>query len=246
MDKLLEIFLKKRRLRAEPAVNDRQRSLTIISWNLLHRSGAMVDDIAALIEQERPDVFLMQEATPLVESLPKLVGGRLYEQPWPGRRHGLAAWSRANLTNLGPLELPASKMPGRLPTRFAQLLKIKDTTIANVHLSHGQILNRRQLRLIARSTAGSTAIIGDYNSVGPTQLRGFSDVGPRGSTHRAQEIVPFRLDRCMVRDLACMRSRTLKRGPSDHRPIRLEFIRPKIDHEVSTIVFQHDENCPVD
>lgn len=227
MEKLLEIFINKRRLHSDSGVNGKERRLTVISWNLLHRSGALVDDIAALIELERPDIFLMQEATSVVEDLQKLVGGWLYEQPWPGRRHGLAAWSRTKLTNFDPLKLPASKIPGRLPTRFAQLLEINNITIANVHLSHGQILNRRQLRLIARSTEGPTAIIGDYNSLGPTILRGFFDVGPRGSTHNAQEIVPFRLDRCMVRDLDCIRSRILQRGSSDHRPIRLEFIHPK-------------------
>ena len=236
MEKLLEMFLNKRRLRSASRTDSKERRFTVISWNLLHRSGALVDDIAALIELERPDVFLMQEATPVVEDLPKLVGGQLYEQPWPGRRHGLAAWSRTDLTNFGPLQLPASKMPGRLPTRFAQLLEVNGITIANVHLSHGQILNRRQLRLIARSTKGPTAIMGDYNSLGPTNLRGFSDVGPRGSTHHAQEIVPFRLDRCMVRDLDCIQSRILQRGPSDHRPIRLEFLQPnKRDHETLAV-----------
>ena len=218
--------MKRHRFRGRSGASDKKRCLTIISWNLLHRSGALVDDIAALIEQEEPDILLMQEATTVIEGLPELIGGRLYEQPWPGKRHGLAAWSRSQLTNFRSLRLPASKMPGRLPTRFAQLLKSNGITIANVHLSHGQVLNRRQLRMIARSTEGPTAIIGDYNSLGPTPVRGFSDVGPRGSTHHAQDIVPFRLDRCMVRDLECIRSRILQKGPSDHRPIRLEFICP--------------------
>ncbi|MDH3740313.1 MAG: endonuclease/exonuclease/phosphatase family protein [Hyphomicrobiales bacterium] len=243
MEKLLEIFLNKRRLRSASRTNSKGRRFTVISWNLLHRSGALVDDIAALIELERPDVFLMQEATPVVEDLPKLVGGQLYEQPWPGRRHGLATWSRTDLINFSPLELPASKMPGRLPTRFAQLLEINGITIANVHLSHGQILNRRQLRLIARSTGGPTAIIGDYNSLGPTNLRGFSDVGPRGSTHHAQDIIPFRLDRCMVRELDCIRSRTLKRGPSDHRPIRLDFVQPSSKLEPQLVGLSLANSC---
>lgn len=245
MERLLEILIKKRRLRSCSRADSKERRLTVISWNLLHRSGALVDDIAALIELERPDVFLMQEATSVVEDLPKLVGGQLYEQPWPGRRHGLAAWSRTDLTTFGPLKLPASKMPGRVPTRFAQLLEINGITIANVHLSHGQILNRRQLRLIAKSTEGPTAIIGDYNSLGPTKLRGFSDVGPRGSTHHAQQIVPFRLDRCMVRDLGCIRPRILQRGPSDHRPIRLEFLQPNNKNHETLAVAQHSGSWPI-
>ena len=201
-------------------------ALRIISWNLLHRSGALVGDIAALIEKKQPDLFLMQEVTGAIEPLPASVGGQFYTQSWPGRRHGLAVWSRTPLQKPRAMELPASKLPGKLPTRFAQVFQIADMTIANVHLSHGQLLNRRQLRLIARATEGPTAIIGDYNSLGPVALPGFSDVGPRGSTHRAQEIVPFRLDRCMVRKLHCKHAHTLLRGPSDHRPILLDFNNP--------------------
>lgn len=206
------------------AVLDRPMTrLKIISWNLLHRSGAVVDDISALIDEEKPDLFLMQEATTVIESLPDQVGGRFYKQPWPGRRHGLGAWSSGQSARPKVLELPASKMPGRFPTRFAQILEIGDLTIANVHLSHGQILNRRQLRKIAQSTEGPTAIIGDFNTLGPILLHRFDDVGPRGHTHRAQNVVPFRLDRCMVRELRCVHAKRLRRGPSDHRPILLEL-----------------------
>ena len=61
--------------------------LKIISWNLLHRSGAVAEDICELIEDEKPDLFLMQEATTAIESLPDHVGGQFYKQPWPGRKH---------------------------------------------------------------------------------------------------------------------------------------------------------------
>ena len=197
--------------------------LKIISWNLLHRSGAVVEDICAVIEEEKPDLFLMQEATAAIESLPDHVGGQFYKQPWPGRRHGLGAWSSEQSAEPKVLRLPASKMPGRFPPRFAQILEIGDLTVANVHLSHGQILNRLQLRKIAQSTEGPTAIIGDFNTLGPTILHHFADVGPRGHTHRAQNVVPFRLDRCLVRDLRCIHAKRLRRGPSDHRPILLEL-----------------------
>lgn len=226
MGKLVERFAGRRRQSEAAVPAGAQQTLRVISWNLLHRSGALVDDISALIERERPDVFLMQEATSAIEPLPSSIGGQYYHQSWPGRRHGLAAWSTKPMHVPRALKLPASKLPGKLPTRFAQLLEVGGMTIANVHLSHGQILNRRQLRLIARSTRGPTAIIGDYNSLGPVVLRGFSDVGPRGSTHHAQEIVPVRLDRCMVRELHCSHAQTLFKGPSDHRPILLEFFQP--------------------
>lgn len=197
--------------------------LKVISWNLLHRSGALVEDIAGIIEDERPDIFLMQEVTEEIGVLPSLVGGKYHAQSWPGKRHGLAVWGSTTLWESRALKLPASKMPGRLPARFSQILEVDGVTIANVHLSHGQLLNRRQLRTIAHSTDGPTAIIGDFNAVGPVVVPGFRDVGPRGSTHHAQKIVPFRLDRCLARDLRMVNGKSLKRGPSDHRPILIEF-----------------------
>ncbi|HUH82972.1 MAG TPA: endonuclease/exonuclease/phosphatase family protein, partial [Stellaceae bacterium] len=36
--------------------------LKVISWNLLRVVGAPVEDVAALIKSERPDLLLMQEA----------------------------------------------------------------------------------------------------------------------------------------------------------------------------------------
>lgn len=207
-------------------MNEPRGTIRILSWNLLHSVGAVVDDVAALVESERPDLLVMQEVTPAIDALPALIGGFYARQDWPGRRHGLAAWCRHRTHGSDPLALPWSRLPGRLPQRFAQLLRLDALTVANVHLSHGQVLNRRQLQRIARSTCGPTAIIGDFNSLGPIVLRGFVDVGPSGHTHRAQRLVPFRLDRCMARQLACVEARTLHRGPSDHHPICLDFQTP--------------------
>jgi len=195
--------------------------LKIISWNLLRLIGAAVEDVAALIASERPDLLLMQEATSEMARLPDLVGGDFRRVPLPGRIHGLAAWSAEPLPKIRVLPLPASRMPGRLPRRIAQCLNVAGVNFANVHLSHGQLLNRWQLLHIAAKLRGPAAIIGDYNAVGPTVLPGFRDVGPREPTHMAQNVVPFRLDRCLVRGLDCSASRTLDRGRSDHRPIAL-------------------------
>ena len=96
-------------------------------------------------------------------------------------------------------------------------------TFANVHLSHGQVLNRLQLTHIARALEGPAAVIGDYNAWGPTVLHGFRDVGPREATHVQQNLLHFRLDRCLVRGLSCASARALKKGKSDHRPIMLEL-----------------------
>jgi endonuclease/exonuclease/phosphatase family metal-dependent hydrolase len=196
----------------------------IISWNLLRLEGAAVDDVAAMLERERPDLLLMQEATQHLDTLPARVPGHYHRLPWPGRIHGLAAWSRHRFAAPQVLPLPASPLPGRLPRRRTQIVQVGDITFANVHLSHGQLLNRRQLLRIAAALRGRpSAIIGDYNAVGPSLIPGFADVGPREPTHFGGDVVPFRLDRCLVHRLVCTFTGTLDFGPSDHRPIVLDL-----------------------
>jgi endonuclease/exonuclease/phosphatase family metal-dependent hydrolase len=192
----------------------------VISWNLLRLTGAAVGDVAALVEREQPELLLMQEATEHMDALPSLAGGHFHRQPWPGKIHGLAAWSRHPIAAPRALPLPASKLPGKLPRRRAQILHVNGITFANVHLSHGQLLNRRQLSRIAAKLRGNpSAILGDYNAVGPILVPGFFDVGPLDTTHFASNVVPFRLDRCLVHGLRCSATDTLHAGPSDHRPI---------------------------
>jgi endonuclease/exonuclease/phosphatase (EEP) superfamily protein YafD len=195
----------------------------VISWNLLRLVGAAIEDVVALIDREKPDLLLLQEATKEMDALPAFAGGHYWREPSPGRIHGLAAWSPQPLIDLQVLPLPYSRMPGRVPPRVAQLFRVGDVTFANVHLSHGQLLNRRQLLRIAKTLRGPAAVIGDYNAVGPTIISGFKDVGPRERTIRAADILPFRLDRCLVRGLHCADVRTLERGPSDHHPIVVEL-----------------------
>ena len=197
--------------------------MKVISWNLLRLVGAAVEDVAALIDREHPDLLLLQEATKEMDALPSLAGGHYWRQPSPRRIHGLAAWSPQPLLDFQVLPLPYSRLPGRVPPRVAQLFRSGNITFANVHLSHGQLLNRRQLLRISKTLEGPAAVIGDYNAVGPTILSGFKDVGPREPTIRTVDIVPFRLDRCLVRGLRCAETRTLERGPSDHHPIVMEL-----------------------
>jgi endonuclease/exonuclease/phosphatase (EEP) superfamily protein YafD len=196
--------------------------LRIISWNLWHRAGAVLADLVALIEDMRPDLLLMQEAKKSLECLPESLGGHFHWQPLPRRIYGLGAWTPHRLAPPGHLRLPASRLPGRVPPRYAQLLVLRGITFANVHLSHGQILNRRQLKAIAEFVSGPIAIIGDYNAVGRISLPGFQDPGPRGRTH----MLRTRLDRCMTRGLTCSQARILGRGPSDHHPIEVDLARP--------------------
>ena len=197
--------------------------IKVVSWNLYYRSGAGLDDILEMIEQEKPDLLLMQEATPAIDEIESIIGGSYHRQPWRDRGYGLAAWSLATHLETRSLELPISVIPGIFPRRAAQVLKLGSMSVTNVHLSHGQVLNRRQLRAIASNIHGPLAVIGDFNALGPIALPGFSDVGPAFHTHKMKNILPLRLDRCLARDLVCLRSKVLEKGRSDHRPILLEF-----------------------
>ena len=142
----------------------------------------------------------------------------------PGRIHGLAYWS--------PLDLPAAGGDpaaggGDVPARDADF-DLGAFKVANVHLSHGQLLNRRQLRCIAKALPTRAAVLGDYNLVGPALLRGFRDVGPREPTHHAGEVLPLRIDRCLVRGLVCGNVHALHRSNSDHRPIVVRLGTPEM------------------
>ncbi len=197
--------------------------LRVVSWNLLRRVGAGVEDVARLVKSHHPDLLLLQECTEDIVSLPSLVGGHFFRHPMQARIYGLAAWSPHSFPQTSALRLPASILPGRVPPRLAQLIRFQDITFANVHLSHGQFLNRFQLRHVIEQMEGPAAIIGDFNAVGPVGLHGFSDIGPRTRTHRAANIVALRLDRCIARGLVCNASEVLDKGPSDHHPMVLDM-----------------------
>ncbi len=197
------------------------QTVTVLSWNLLHLAGATVDDVAAVVERWQPDIVLMQEATRAFDLLPDGLGGGHYARsPLPGRRHGVATWSR--LPFVSPpvdLTLPA----GTLVRRVCQVVDVGLLALANVHLSHGQWLNRRQLRLISRTLPHRAAVLGDFNLVGPTLLPGFRDVGPRDPTHRMIDVLPLRIDRCLARGLQCDEAVRLPLLRSDHHPILVKL-----------------------
>jgi endonuclease/exonuclease/phosphatase (EEP) superfamily protein YafD len=190
--------------------------LKLISWNLLRLTGASLDDIVRLIRREQPDLLLMQEATREIDGLTDRVGGQYQRNLLPGRVHGLAVWSPVPLP-AAPVVLPLQA--GAMFTRICQIVDVGSFAVANVHLSHGQILNRRQLRRIASVLPHRAAVVGDYNLVGPTFLPGFRDVGPREPTHVAGNVIPLRIDRCLIRGIGCLEAGTLVREASDHRPI---------------------------
>ncbi len=196
------------------------RGTVIVSWNLLRTIGAGIDDVAALVRSERPDLLLMQEATTAIDRLTERIGGHYARSPLPGRIHGVACWS--------PLPFHVEPrvhalQPGAMFRRVCQIIDMDGFSVANVHLSHGQMLNRRQLRRIATLLPQHGAVLGDFNLVGPALLPGFRDVGPRAPTHRMVDMLPIRLDRCLARGLECVETRVLPHLPSDHHPIRVRL-----------------------
>lgn len=202
---------------------DSANGLRVASWNLLRRIGAEAEDVAKLIHTCQPDLLLLQEATEEIAALPSLVGGHFFRHPMQKRIYGLAAWSPHPFPRTSALRLPASVLPGRVPPRIAQIVKFQGISFANVHLSHGQFLNRFQLHHIAYALEGPAVIMGDFNAVGPIRVPEFRDVGPRKRTHKASNIVSLRLDRCITRDVRCLGAEVLDRGPSDHHPILMEL-----------------------
>jgi endonuclease/exonuclease/phosphatase (EEP) superfamily protein YafD len=191
----------------------------IISWNLLRLTGARVGDVVRLAKHEHPDLLLMQEATRDIDALADYLGGCYARVPLPGRIHGLAMWSPTQLPKPLVLKLPS----GAVVDRVCQIIDLGAFSVANVHLSHGQLLNRRQLRHIAQHLPARAAVLGDYNLVGPALLPGFADLGPREPTHLCADMVPLRLDRCYARGLSCQSAAALHRHTSDHRPIMVKL-----------------------
>jgi endonuclease/exonuclease/phosphatase (EEP) superfamily protein YafD len=206
--------------------------MKLISWNLLRLTGASLSDVVRLIEREQPDILLMQEATKIMDGLTARVGGEYRRTLLPNRIHGLAVWTPKPFTQ-PPQIVPLPS--GAMFDRIGMVLDLGPIAIANVHLSHGQLLNRRQLRSIAKVLPHRAAIVSDYNLVGPTLLPGFHDVGPREPTHIAGDVVPLRIDRCLVRGVGCLGARALLREASDHRPIMVTLDVALRDKALGTV-----------
>src|ERR1700760_1495296 len=97
--------------------------LRVVSWNLLRRTGARMEDVARLVKSTHPDLLLLQECTEDIAALPSLVGGHFFRHPMQARIYGLAAWSPPPSPQPSAIRLPASILPGRVPPRLAQLIR---------------------------------------------------------------------------------------------------------------------------
>jgi len=203
--------------------------MRILSWNLLKTEGAGVTDIGHLVERHHPDLVVLQEATDLIDALPELIGGHYVRRALDQRNHGLAAWSPQPFEATAVALPLATRLDLPVPifrattSRVALIIRLGSLVVANVHLDHGQLANRRQLRHLLNTHKQLDMVIGDYNALGTVTLPGFADVGPRRTTHCAYGFVPLRLDRCLVRGLFCAAATALGYGQSDHRPILIEL-----------------------
>ena len=204
--------------------------MRVLSWNLLRRRGAGVEDIRRLVEAHRPGLVLLQEATAGIDALPDALGGSYARREMEGRGHGPAAWSLRPFTVEAVPLPPATRLDfpvplrRRLTGRIALSIQWEGVEIANVHLDHGQRANRRALRHLLGQRPRLHAVIGDFNALGAVRLPGFADAGPRRATHRAKGIVPLRLDRCLARGLRGGGAVALAYGASDHRPILVDLV----------------------
>ena len=203
--------------------------MRILSWNLLRRNGAGVGDISRLVDVHHPDLVLMQEATAAIDALPRRLGGNYVRETMHRRSHGPAAWSLYPFTSTTVTMPLATRLDLPVPVfrlvepRISLVVRIDVIELATVHLDHGQLANRRQLRHLLSARPELHALIGDYNALGPTNLPGFTDVGPRCTTHRAYGIAPVRIDRCLVRKPHEASAIALPYGASDHRPILIDL-----------------------
>jgi endonuclease/exonuclease/phosphatase family metal-dependent hydrolase len=91
--------------------------MRVLSWNLLRRRGARVEDIRRLVETHRPDLVLLQEATAGIDALPDVLGGSYARREMKGRGHGPAVWSLRPFTaEVVPLP-PATRVDFPVPLR---------------------------------------------------------------------------------------------------------------------------------
>jgi endonuclease/exonuclease/phosphatase (EEP) superfamily protein YafD len=199
--------------------------MRVVSWNVLRPNGASAADIARLVERENPDLLLLQEAMPHHDELQKLLGGYYIREAHPQSRfgHGLVAWSPVPLPIYRLVQLPGNNRPTKEP-RIALVLDYHAFSVACLHLSHGQILVRQQFRTLSQAIDGPLAVLGDFNVIGPITLNAaWSDKGPWAFTHMAYRFGPLRLDRCLVREVKCIKAKALPWAESDHRPIIAEL-----------------------
>ena len=198
--------------------------LRVVSWNLLRRVGACVEDIARLVKSHHPDLLFLQEATEEVTALPGLVGGHFFRHAMDRRIYGLAAWSPHPFPQTTALRLPASVLPGRVPPRHAQLVQFRRHQLC-------------QCASVARPIPQSLAVAAYRQRAGGSRrhYRRFQRRRDRPccpafaiSGRAAAPIAPpissiCRLDRCLARDIARHGVQVLERGASDHHPIVLDL-----------------------
>ena len=153
-----------------------------------------------------------------MDGLTEHVGGQYLRTPMPGRIHGLAVWSPVPL-RARPLvrALPSGAMfdrvcqdRGRIRTDHrcerASLARTAAQPATTAERREGAAISRRRRRGLQPDQSGAPARLSRCRL-------------PRKSTHVAGDVVPLRIDRCLVRGVTCLGASALLREASDHRPI---------------------------
>ena len=124
----------------------------------------------------------MQEAGSRLDALPARLGGHYERRQMGHRKHGPAERQLHAFDDVATIALPrATKVDLPFPVfrsiaeRVALVVSVNNLSVANVHLDHGQIANRRQLRHLVAAQAGIDVVVGDFNAFGkhaPGRVRG--------------------------------------------------------------------------
>ena len=147
--------------------------LRLLSYNIRHGGRGRVEQLAAVIDRETPDIVILQEAThpDVVEALARATGMKEWGAR-PGYSLGFmsrdpvthSAWYRPRISRHAFVEI----VPARPSWR-----------IFGVHLSavHAAWTERRRLmelrallRAIAEHQHGPHALVGDFNTLAPNEI----------------------------------------------------------------------------
>ena len=240
-------------LRSPAPIPTENPVLTVLSHNLLF-SSASLDDLAAIVEAEQPDVIMLQEVVAARghEILTRF-SGEYPHHVWPAtHRWGAVLLSRTPFMDreivpgqaAWPIDQPAGviEFSGTTITVMSVHLPAPnrlDQLVAGPQMSSrlaGWIGDRQ-----AADPGAAMVLAGDFNAplwasrmavlrdAGLAGAHGAAGTG-RGGTwpaHRGLGIVPgIRLDQAAsVGPLRCVESRVLGSTGSDHRPILVRYAR---------------------
>ena len=103
----------------------RGADLRVVSWNLLRRMGAGVEDVARLVKASSRSSVPAGSHRRGDSACPPWSAGIFSAIPWTGAFMGLPPGARMPFPPTTALRLPASVLPGRVPPRHAQMVQFR-------------------------------------------------------------------------------------------------------------------------